>query len=457
MFNQGEYENVLKILDINDIKNESELNIQDIKIAKENIAKGVNIINQNKQLLEQSLVQLNNRIEEIKFRIQTEELERKEGWELRIFELLKVIVEYKKEILGEDLESYIKDLVSLSRKSIALGFNPEFLGEADTLCKKKFGEWHPLRIPILLTYDLLIVYEYSCDQKYILDVINIIRRNYFIKYFPSFFFRIPLIRFIFTKLSFKKTHGKFPELGEIYREIGNAFRERGENYLNDLEDKLYWYLESHKVIKKFYDKFHPETLKSYLLLGYAYASLYKFRKALKYLFKVLNTYNKIKGLDPPFLALLLSNIASIYRAKGNSKKALEYDLKALELRKNFFGDNNEETVYSYMLVGLSYKKHRMYQKSQEYFSKALELVNINNPFIIDIYENIGLLNIEMGLIENGLSHLRKAKEIAKKIKSKIIFIPDNYLDFENWVIKDCRMTWETRDRIQKLIENYENV
>lgn len=58
---------------------------------------------------------------------------------------------------------------------------------------------------------------------------------------------------------------------------------------------------------------------------------------------------------------------------ANHEKALEYLLKALELRRKLLGEFHSDTATSYNYIGIVYTDLADYAKALEYHSKELEI------------------------------------------------------------------------------------
>ena len=79
-------------------------------------------------------------------------------------------------------------------------------------------------------------------------------------------------------------------------------------------------------------------------------------------------------IDHPDIACSLYYVATAYDKVNNFQKALEYHLKALEMRQRIYGNvDHADTACSLLYVGCSYDKVNNSQRALEYHLKALEM------------------------------------------------------------------------------------
>jgi tetratricopeptide (TPR) repeat protein len=68
-----------------------------------------------------------------------------------------------------------------------------------------------------------------------------------------------------------------------------------------------------------------------------------------------------------------------YDALGDTKKGLDYKLKALEMYKKIYPGNHQHVIFSLNNVGISYEKLGDKKKSAEYYNMAASMrENIEN-------------------------------------------------------------------------------
>ena len=73
------------------------------------------------------------------------------------------------------------------------------------------------------------------------------------------------------------------------------------------------------------------------------------------------------------MAYVTSSLAEFYFKYGKLDKALENNKKALEIRKNKFGEEHATVALSYFYVGKTYMAMGDYSKALENHQKALDI------------------------------------------------------------------------------------
>ena len=96
-------------------------------------------------------------------------------------------------------------------------------------------------------------------------------------------------------------------------------------------------------------------------------------------------------------------------------KALEYNMKALEIRKKTLGEKHVDTVESYNDTGLVYIFQGHFDKASDMFQKAKanceEVVGTNHPSMAESYSNIGMLLTKQADYSNALENYMEALKI----------------------------------------------
>jgi tetratricopeptide (TPR) repeat protein len=78
-------------------------------------------------------------------------------------------------------------------------------------------------------------------------------------------------------------------------------------------------------------------------------------------------------MDHPDVASSLNTVGSGYEKLNDNKKALDYYIKALQVRQRLFFYDHPDLVESLNNVGKSYGKLKENKKAFEYKLKALEM------------------------------------------------------------------------------------
>ncbi len=122
------------------------------------------------------------------------------------------------------------------------------------------------------------------------------------------------------------------------------------------------------------------------------------------------------GQEHPMTAIVYHNIGEVYRNLCDYPKALEYNIKALDIRKKLLGEKHVDTAESYNDTGLVYIFQGKYDKASELFQKAKtiyeEVVGPNHPSLADTYMNIGMLLMKQEDYSNALENYLEALKIC---------------------------------------------
>jgi len=122
-------------------------------------------------------------------------------------------------------------------------------------------------------------------------------------------------------------------------------------------------------------------------------------------------------------AKVLDNIGRSYGLSGDQQRALEYGLRALDIRQKIYGENHQDVAASYDNVGWAYYKLRNYQKALEYKEKAMvirrSIFGENHLDVGSSYNNIGLAYGALGDYPKKLEYMEKALSIVKRIYGEV--------------------------------------
>lgn len=133
----------------------------------------------------------------------------------------------------------------------------------------------------------------------------------------------------------------------------------------------------------------------------------------------LESYLNIKeNIDGAALGCLYNNIADFIRTFiSNTSLSISYNLKALEVLKNYWGKEQSDIGDSYYGIGVAYYAQANYQEALKYFQSALDLVvRVVGPehiYTAACYSSIGITYQALGDYPRALEFLLKCLEIEK--------------------------------------------
>ena len=123
------------------------------------------------------------------------------------------------------------------------------------------------------------------------------------------------------------------------------------------------------------------------------------------------------GPDHPMTASAYKDIGEVYMNLSDIPAALNYETKALNIRKKVFGEKNAETAGALNDTGLVYYYQEDYDKALELFSKAKaireELLGDSHPDMAESYAQMGLISLKLEGADVALENYFKALEIYR--------------------------------------------
>ncbi len=102
-------------------------------------------------------------------------------------------------------------------------------------------------------------------------------------------------------------------------------------------------------------------------------NLGNYKKALVYNLKAIDIGEKVLPADDPDLATSYSNISTVYKDSGSFEKALEYGLKDIDIKEKVLSSDHPDLAISYSNISLVYKSFGDLEKALEYCLKAIDI------------------------------------------------------------------------------------
>ncbi|MEM3444472.1 MAG: tetratricopeptide repeat protein, partial [Thermoplasmata archaeon] len=178
--------------------------------------------------------------------------------------------------------------------------------------------------------------------------------------------------------------------------------------------------------------------------GYVYERKGEYRKAIEWQEKALGVFEKAKAEKE--MANAIHRIGTCYWYLGEYEKAMEFFSKALGIREKI--NDSRGLAATYNNIGIIYHDKGEYEKALEFYTKSLELrEKIGDVGGIAIsYDTIGILYQDKGAYEKALEFFTKSIELAKKIGDKstlcwgLLGMAACYLELKDF--ERCRKTLE---------------
>lgn len=155
---------------------------------------------------------------------------------------------------------------------------------------------------------------------------------------------------------------------------------------------------------------------AYNNLAEAYYNTHQVDKALEFNIKALNVREQLK--DSSGIKNSTKNIASLYSDRKEHRKAIEYYEKVL----NLLNPEKDQAIRGEVLprIGSEYLKFKDYDKAAEYLVEGLKFnrKNKNDDGLLRTLNAIGELNMQQRKVKLAEIQLNEAHSIASKINNK---------------------------------------
>jgi len=156
---------------------------------------------------------------------------------------------------------------------------------------------------------------------------------------------------------------------------------------------------------------------SYNNLSQIYSALGDLQKALEFQLKDVEISEKVLDAKHPDLAASYNNISQIYLALGDLQKALEFQLKAIEICEKVLDTNHPNLATSYNNISLIYSDLGDLQKALEFQLKDVEIsekvLDTNHPNLAASYNNLAALYHKLNEKKQAQSYIEHAIEILE--------------------------------------------
>jgi tetratricopeptide (TPR) repeat protein len=154
-------------------------------------------------------------------------------------------------------------------------------------------------------------------------------------------------------------------------------------------------------------------------LSLLYQALGQFNRALDYQLKAIDIFKEVLSPDQPELAVAFNNVAMIYQDLGLFEQALDFELKCIEIREKVLPKNDFYVAQSYNNLAMIYKDFSQLNQMFEYMKKAIEIYEeilpADDPELELAYNNLALCYDDLGQFQLALRWQLKANKICEKI------------------------------------------
>lgn len=161
-----------------------------------------------------------------------------------------------------------------------------------------------------------------------------------------------------------------------------AFQERIEEAIKIAE-------QGYSIVRERIGDWHPEAMNLLSTLGSLYSMTGKFEEANIIHTLVIEKKSKILGSDHPSMAVHYISLASLFRRMVKLKEAEPLIIKAIEIRRQHFGDNNIRTISTYRPLAGLYRECGDHTKALEILQQQLLMLykfHKNNHSIISNFQ-----------------------------------------------------------------------
>lgn len=179
------------------------------------------------------------------------------------------------------------------------------------------------------------------------------------------------------------------DLGECYMNLG-----RYESAISEFEEVL-------EIAKQKFN--YPALLAALNKLGVIEQKRQKYHRAIYHWRKAYELFDELPHSEPYLQSQILTNLGTIHYQLGEPQDSLHYYDAAYKFlsKSNHF----EQIGFTYLGLGLSYKKIQEFEKAAEYSQYAIAIFESlkNMKLAIDVKRNYGILKGEEGQVEDAMN------------------------------------------------------
>jgi hypothetical protein len=224
-----------------------------------------------------------------------------------------------------------------------------------------------------------------------------------------------------------------PVVQEVTRVKAAPALETCKRLIKTLTDKLYVEPGENPLDKKGWVGF-AETVLGYVSgsheeiatlannISLIFLDLGQLEKALEFQLKTVEIFEKVLAKDHPDLATSYNNLSQIYQDLGQLEKALEFQLKANEIYEKVLDCNHPLVATSYNNVSMIYQDLGQLEKALSFQLKTLEIkekvLDKDHPSLATSYNNVSMIYKNLGQLEKALEFQLKDIAISEEVLGK---------------------------------------
>ena len=207
----------------------------------------------------------------------------------------------------------------------------------------------------------------------------------------------------------------YGNLGTLYNNTAVIY----EDALGKYELSLEFSFKAMDIYKATGEEFDLSI--SYNSLSSTYRLLGDFDKALDYGLKALQIREKYKENKLAYLGNTYQSLSIIYRKKGDFNKAINMAFKAIEVRKKLVEtpERDKRIAKLYNNISIIYRSKKDYQKSIDYIERALKIKETFYPedkiSLANSYHNLSISYFKAEKYKKGFSYALKDLTISEEL------------------------------------------
>jgi tetratricopeptide (TPR) repeat protein len=244
-------------------------------------------------------------------------------------------------------------------------------------------------------------------------------------------------------------------------------------YLKQYEQSIKYSLEALEIEKHIYDENDFQTASTINNIGEAY--LYwgeetedkpwtmrntYFRTALDYLEMARDIRLNTVDENHSSMAVIYSNLASVYGHLGDLDKSYEYHKKSLALYLANYGKDNLDTAVEYMNIGSTASLLKKFDISIENLLQALNifksLLGENNKHVLNTLEALSVVYHESGDLKQAINYGEQTVILQNELEGETYDLSDKYNLLGTFYVS-MQMYDEAADRTFRAIEILNNI